>query len=366
MTECDHIYMKMALDLAAKAKERTYPNPMVGAVILKRGKVIGRGYHKKAGREHAEVNAIAGATENCSGSTMYVTLEPCDSYGRTPPCTQSIIESGIKCVKIAMNDPNPENHGKGVRRLKKAGIKVEKGLLAGEARFLNRKYEKFITTALPYVTIKLAQSADGRIAARNGSSKWISSSLSREYVKEMRKNFDAVLVGKNTVMRDDPMLLGKGRSGRQPCRVFLDSRLEVPLDARMIRSSEKVPVIIGTTDLASRKKASILSRKKGLDLIKIRQKNKRVSLKPFLKKLAERGIVNLLVEGGGKLAGSFIDEGLADEVILFIAPVLLGGKFLSIDSRGVSSMDKVFRLKPVETEKHGEDIVMKGIICSPE
>ena len=202
--------MQLALKLAARTKDRTYPNPMVGAVIVRGGKVIGKGYHKRAGEDHAEIKAIKDASGKCAGATLYVTLEPCDHYGKTPPCTGAIIGSGIKRVVMAMKDPNPLNSGRGMKTLQRAGILVNSGLCEEEAAALNKKYIKFITGGVPYVTLKLAQSVDGKIAAADGTSKWITSEASRKFAKKMRSTFDAIMVGANTAIMDDPLLLGEG------------------------------------------------------------------------------------------------------------------------------------------------------------
>ncbi|MBU0684026.1 MAG: bifunctional diaminohydroxyphosphoribosylaminopyrimidine deaminase/5-amino-6-(5-phosphoribosylamino)uracil reductase RibD, partial [Candidatus Omnitrophica bacterium] len=221
-------YMQLALQLAAKAKDKTYPNPMVGAVIVKKNEIIGKGYHLKAGKPHAEVEAIKNASESCCGAAMFVTLEPCDHHGKTPPCTEAITKSGISKVYIAMKDPNPINSGRGIKKLRRAGIKVECGLCAREAKAINRKYIKFVKSGLPYVTLKLAESLDGKIAASDGSSKWISTVSARKYVRKIRSQYNAIMVGSNTVHYDNPFLLDEKKRGYDTVRIIVDSSLKIP------------------------------------------------------------------------------------------------------------------------------------------
>ncbi|RKY42651.1 MAG: bifunctional diaminohydroxyphosphoribosylaminopyrimidine deaminase/5-amino-6-(5-phosphoribosylamino)uracil reductase RibD [Candidatus Makaraimicrobium thalassicum] len=357
-------YMVLALKLAARAKDRTYPNPMVGAVIVKNGKIVGTGYHRRAGESHAEIRAIAAAAGACSGGTLFVTLEPCDHYGRTPPCTRAIIASGIKNVNIAMKDPNPVNSGRGIRRLRNAGIPVNVGLCAGEAKRLNRKYIKFISTGLPYVTVKLAQSVDGKIAARDGTSKWISSDTSRNYVRKIRSDFDAIAVGVNTVLKDDPFLFGTKRRGSDVPRIIVDTRLRTPLDSNIVRTADRAPVIIGATELAPRSRVERFRRVRGVEIVVTRSKRSKVSLKVFLARLARKGIVNVLFEGGGELIGSLMDESLVDEVMFFIAPKIIGGSYSSVKGKGAGNIAGVLGLRDVEVRRSGDDIFVRGLTCS--
>jgi diaminohydroxyphosphoribosylaminopyrimidine deaminase/5-amino-6-(5-phosphoribosylamino)uracil reductase len=355
-------YMALALKLAEKAKDRTYPNPMVGAVLVKAGKIVGRGYHRKAGEDHAEVAAIKDAGRACRGATMFVTLEPCDHYGKTPPCTRAIIESGIRTVYAAMKDPNSLNSGRGVKRLRGAGISVYVGLLKEEARLLNRKYIKFVTKGLPYVTVKLAQSMDGKIAARDGSSKWISSTVSRKLVKKMRAGYDAILIGSGTVMNDDPFLLDEKRKGYDVSRVVADTRLRTPFNSNIISTARKAPVIIGITGLAPEERVKKFSKVKGVRILKAKSKNNRVSMKSLLSLLAREGMVNILVEGGGELVGSLMDDGLVDEVMFFISPKIIGGGYSSIKGKGIPNIARALNLKDIEVRKSGEDIFVRGLV----
>lgn len=398
-------YMRTALKLAAKAEDKTYPNPMVGAVVVKNGRIIGRGYHRKAGEDHAEIMALRQAQGHGSalltingeqgkaffehsyeafprrtmaiknapagsrgakcpkGAEMFVTLEPCVHYGKTPPCAPAIIKSGIKKVNIAMTDPNPLMRGRGVRALRKAGVTVKVGLCEDEARRMNRKYVKFITTGLPYVTVKLAQSLDGKIAARDGSSKWITSADSRKRARKMRSSFDVVMVGINTVCKDDPLLLGS--EGRCPAaRAVVDSSLRMPLGSNLVKTAGKTPLIIATAGRAPESRMKKFSGIKGVEIMPVRAKNKRVSLRPFLKKLARKGVVNVLVEGGGELAGSLIDESLVDEWMFFIAPKILGGGHASVKGMGVANVKKAVELDAIRFERFGKDTLIKGLTCS--
>lgn len=358
-------YMEEALALAARGEERTYPNPMVGAVIVKSGRVLGRGYHRRAGTDHAEVVAIKDAGKACRGAAMFVTLEPCNHYGRTPPCTRAIIDSGIRSVTTAMKDPNPINSGRGIKRLRASGISVNTGLCAEEAEELNRKYIKFITRGLPYVTLKLAQSLDGKIAARDGSSRWISSDISRKYIKRIRPGFDAIMVGANTLRLDDPFLLDAERKGYDTARVVVDSRLRIPISSNLIKTAALAPVIIGTTSLAPHARRDQIGGIKGVDLIVTRSKDGRVSLRTFLRALARRGIVNVLVEGGGELAGSLIDEGLVDEAMFFISPKIIGGDHASVKGSGAADISKALDLENVKIKMSGGDVFIRGRVCSP-
>ncbi|MDP8257973.1 MAG: bifunctional diaminohydroxyphosphoribosylaminopyrimidine deaminase/5-amino-6-(5-phosphoribosylamino)uracil reductase RibD [Candidatus Aadella gelida] len=360
MTKNDKIYMREALSLAEKAKERTYPNPMVGAVIVRSGRIIGRGYHKQFGGMHAEPAAIGSSDIDCIGSDMYVTLEPCDHYGKTPPCTDKIIKSGIKRVFVAMKDPNPLNAGKGIKKLRRAGIEVFIGLHLKEAEWINRKYLKYITTGMPYITVKLAQSLDGKIAARDGSSKWISSGASRRHVKKIRSTFDAVMVGSNTIKTDNPLLLGSGK--RVPARITVDTCLKISEETQLIKTARNGPVIIGTTELASKQKIRRLGSIPGVEIDVRKSQRGKVPLKSFLKGVAKKGLINILVEGGGEVVGNMLDNGLVDEVMVFISPKIIGGSFGSIKGGGVKNIGEAYDLDHVKITNIGPDILVSGTL----
>lgn len=359
-------FMTQALELAALAREKTYPNPMVGAVIVKSGKVIGKGFHKKAGEDHAEAAAIKNVKGSCKGASMFVTLEPCDHFGKTPPCTEAIIKAGISKVYLAMTDPNPLNSGKGTRKLRSAGIEVYEGLLEAEAAELLRKYVKFITRKIPYVTLKLAESLDGKISAADGSSKWISGEASRSLVKRMREEHDAVMVGIGTVLKDDPFLLDADRKGYATRRVVIDSRLRIPERSNLISTAARSRLIIGTTSQIPDFKLKRLGRVDGVEIVQCRTRSGRVDLKDLMAKLAERGIVSLLVEGGGELAGSLVDERLVDEVVIFIAPKLIGGGALSVRGKGAANIKDAVGISRMTFEQCGDDIVVRGRTCFPD
>ena len=339
----DELYMSMAINLARKAEGLTSPNPMVGAVIVKNNRIVGKGYHRMCGLAHAEVEAISDAGRRAKGATMYVTLEPCDHFGRTPPCTQTIIENGIRKVVIAMKDPNPINSGRGTRRLKGNGIKIKSGVLENKARNINKPYIKFITTGFPYVTVKIAESIDGKIATRTGDSKWITSLAARSYVHDLRAKSDAVMVGVNTVIKDDPSLLSKTSKHNQPVRIIVDSHGRTPKNAKIFSTAERSPVIIAT-----------VKGKRGCEV------SGRVDLRCLLKELAGMGIINILVEGGGELVGSLVEEKLVDRFLFFIAPKIIGGRsaVTSVEGCGIAKIKDAMELKGLKIKKFGKDLLI--------
>ncbi|MDO8536513.1 MAG: bifunctional diaminohydroxyphosphoribosylaminopyrimidine deaminase/5-amino-6-(5-phosphoribosylamino)uracil reductase RibD [Candidatus Omnitrophota bacterium] len=337
----DNKYMSLAISLAKKAEGMTSPNPIVGAILVKDGRIVGRGYHKKAGLPHAEVNALRHAGAKAKGATLYVTLEPCCHFGRTPPCTDAIIKSGVRNVVIAMIDPNPINNGAGVRKLNRHGIKTSVGILSGDARAMNRPYIKFITEGLPFVTVKIAQSLDGKIATRTGDSKWISSEDSRSYVQELRRMADAVMVGANTVRKDDPLLLSRSSRGKQPVRVIISGRSGLPSGAKVFTNSKKFPVIVARPDGHSGKK---------------------VNLKELLRRLAKRNITNILVEGGGELVAGLVKRGLVDRFLVFVAPKIIGGRNAktAVEGDGIENMKDALALKDISVRRFGDDILIEA------
>jgi diaminohydroxyphosphoribosylaminopyrimidine deaminase / 5-amino-6-(5-phosphoribosylamino)uracil reductase len=353
-------YMRLALDMARKGEGRTHPNPMVGAVIVSGGKMIACGYHHKAGSPHAEIMAMKSAKDSLKNAVMFVTLEPCDHYGKTPPCTRSIIESGIKKVYVAMKDPNPINSGRGIGKLLKNGIAVDLGIYGKESARLNRAYIKFITTGLPYLTVKLAQSIDGKLAARDGTSKWISSADSRKLVKKMRASSDAVMVGINTVLNDDPTLMAAKRPGKKVARIVLDSRLRMPENSRLVETADIAPLIIVTTSDVSSRRSARLSQKKGVEIVTAKKRRGKADIEDLLRKMGEKGIVNIFSEGGGELAGALIEGGFADEVIFFIAPKILGGNKFSIGGKGVPGINDAILIEQADISICGGDVVVRG------
>ena len=319
-TDKDKLFMARAVELARRGRFGAHPNPMVGAVVVKNGRVIGEGAHLRFGGPHAEINALRGCASP-AGATVYVTLEPCSTYGKTPPCTEALVKAGIARVVIGALDPNPANGGKAAAALRRAGLLVMTGVQRAECEALNPAFNKFMRTGLPYVTLKIAQSLDGRIADAAGRSRWISSPAARLEAHKLRAEADAVLAGIGTILADDPLLNVRGiKVGRQPWIITLDSSFRVPCRARIF-SNERV--IVATT-----RKASVTAMKKFSKEVKVLvlpSEKGRVSLPALLKVLGGLGISHLLVEGGGRVVGSFISEGLADRFICFISPLIIGG-----------------------------------------
>ena len=357
--------MGLALRLAKKGLGRTSPNPVVGAVVVKNGRVIGSGYHRKAGLEHAEIKALIEAGKNARGSTVYVTLEPCSHFGRTPPCTETIIKSGVKRVVSAMKDPNRLNNGKGFEKLRRAGIKVLGGVLEDEARNLNEIFIKYITTKRPFVIAKVAQSIDGKIATKTGRSKWISGEESRRYVHKLRGRVDAVMVGLRAVLKDNPLLTSRsgGVNGRQPVKIIVDSKLRTPLKSRIFSRDKTGRVIIATTTKAPEKRIGKFE-KMGAEVLVLAEKNGLVDLKELLGELGKREITSVLVEGGGELIGSLVDEKLIDKFLFFIAPKIIGGRsaVTSVEGEGFSSVEEALVLNNLTYKRIGKDFLIEGYL----
>ena len=317
-------WMLEALELARQGEGLTRPNPPVGAVIVKGGRKIGEGYHRRSGGLHAEVAAIRHAQEPVEGADIYVTLEPCSTLGRTPPCTDAIIEAGIKRTIVSVEDPNPHHAGRGLEILRRAKIEVELGLCSEEAMRIKEPFAKWILTARPWVTLKLGMSADARIADSRGRSKWITSAASRARVQELRRKSDAIMVGADTALADDPALTPRPAYGREPYRVVLDSRGRLPASLRIFRDGAVDRTIVATTAASPadwRRKIELA----GAQVWVLPSRGGRVSLKTLMKKLGEIGLLHVLCEGGGELAAALAEQGLIDEYRLFSAPCLLGG-----------------------------------------
>ncbi|MCX5678473.1 MAG: bifunctional diaminohydroxyphosphoribosylaminopyrimidine deaminase/5-amino-6-(5-phosphoribosylamino)uracil reductase RibD [Candidatus Omnitrophica bacterium] len=357
----DKKYMSLAIELAKKAEGRTSPNPLVGAVIVKRGKIVGKGYHKKCGLPHAEMNAIKAAGDAAGGSTLYVTMEPCDHYGRTPPCTDAIIKSGIKRVVIAMKDPNPITDGRGIKKLKAHKINTKVGVLEKEARAINRPFIKFITKKLPFVRVKVAESIDGKIATKSGDSKWISGEASRRYVHGLRSRVDAVMVGSGTVLKDDPMLLCRIPGAKQPLRIIADSSLKMPFTSKLFSTAGSHSVLIATTKKAPFKKAEVYARN-GISLLFCKIKNNRIDLKDLLKKLSWLGVTDLLVEGGGELVAGLVEKKLVDQFIFFISPKIIGGRDAktAVEGTGVDKVADAVKLKNISIRMFEDDVMIEA------
>lgn len=371
----DAIFMQRALSLAAQGRGRTSPNPMVGAVVTKQGLVVGEGYHRRAGEDHAEVIALREAGDSAFGATLYLTLEPCCHYGRTPPCTDRIIQTGIQRVVASMPDPNPLVSGKGFERLREAGIQVEWGLMEKEARRLNEAYIKFITTGLPFVLLKGAASLDGKIATAAGESRWITGALARERVHRLRDEVDAVMVGIATALQDDPQLTTRLPSGqgRDPLRIVLDSSGQLPLEARLINPCSSAKTLLITSTSSPDEKVEDL-KQGGVEIWRMSEEGGRIPLRPLLSRLAESGVTSLMIEGGSEVNASALQEGIVDKVILFLSPRFIGGRDAPslIGGRGTERLATAPRLKNISLEWVGDDIMIEGYLypledepCSP-
>ena len=357
-------FMRKVLELAEKGRLTTSPNPMVGALIVKKGKIIASAYHTRPGGLHAEAIALKRAGKKAKGASLYVNMEPCCHLGRTPPCAKAIIKSGIREVYFSMIDPNPLNNGKGKRELEKNGISVKIGILSKEASSLNEVFIKYVTKNMPFVTIKAAESLDGKIATKTMDSKWITTDVSRDYSHRLRSEMDAVLVGVNTIIRDDPVLTS--RRNKSPIKIVLDSNLRAPEGANIF-SKESPSLNIVAILRKSLKDRRILKKaekfnQKGILVIACPGKNNRIDLAWLLKELAELEISRLLVEGGGDTISGFLEQGLADRVLFFIAPKIIGGRgaITSVEGKGADNVSQAIRLKDVKVEMIGEDILVSG------
>lgn len=363
----DEAFIAMAYGLAEKARGRTSPNPMVGAVIVDRDRVVGWGFHEEAGRPHAEIMALEKAGRRARGATLYLTLEPCVHWGRTPPCIDRLLESGLARYVISARDPNPLVNGRGLARLEKAGFPVSSGLLAEYNEKLNETYIKLIRTRLPLVTIKAAVSLDGRMAAASGDSRWISGPTSREYAHYLREENDAVMVGSGTVLKDDPLLTVRhgGKPGRKITRVVMDSRLRTPLSARLLSAPEGGPVVIFAGANAPDFKVQALERA-GVAVV-VDGTSDRFSPAEALRELGRRDIASVLVEGGSALITSFLEAHLADKAVVFVAPKLIGGRSSPglMGGKGAEKIADCLELANVRSFSLESDIIIEGYIkCS--
>lgn len=358
----DARWMRVALELAKAALGQTSPNPAVGAVVVRDGEVVGLGTHLRAGEPHAEVHALRMAGEKARGAVLYVTLEPCSHYGKTPPCTEQIIAAGIRKVVIACTDPNPRVQGTGIARLKQAGLEVVTGVCEAETRHLNRYFFKWVATGRPFVTVKTAATLDGKLAAYTGDSRWVTGEEARRQVHRLRRQHDAVMVGIHTVLHDDPQLTVRWDEGksRPPLRVVLDSRLRLPLEARLVQDRE-APTIVYTTAQAPPAKQEAL-RRCGVEVVVVPVHEGHVDGAAVLDDLGRRGVTAVLVEGGGTLNFSLLARQLVDEVVMFIAPKLIGGAGAPtpFDGTGFPRMGDAIPLAHVQVEQVGEDLCITG------
>lgn len=352
--------MDAALAAAATADFGTSPNPMVGCVIVREGAVIGTGFHARAGTPHAEINALAAVGERARGADLYVTLEPCAHHGRTPPCTDALIEAALRRVVVAMIDPNPQVAGRGVAALRAAGITVDVGTREAEARRLNEFYLKHVSTGLPFVTAKFAASLDGKIATAGGESRWITSAQTRDASHRLRHINDAILVGVNTVIADDPELTTRIEGGRSPLRIVVDSRLRIPLTARVLRSAPG-SALVATTAAADPDRISRL-REAGVEVEVVDASPSGVDLAALMAVLGARGAISVLVEGGARVHGAAFDAGIVDKVVAMLAPRVIGGAAApsAVGGAGAASLAAAAPLRDVSVERLGPDLVVTG------
>lgn len=354
----DEYYMKLAIALARKGRFYVGPNPMVGAVIVKKGMIIGRGYHQRFGENHAEINAIRNAGEDIAGSTLYVTLEPCCHEGKTPPCTDSIIKNKIARVVIGTIDSNPLVSCQGINYLQSCGIEVKTGVLENECRKLNEKFFHYMETGLPFVTVKYAQTLDGRIATATGESQWISSTASLKFAHQLRAEHDAILVGRKTVDKDNPELTVRLVKGRNPLRVIVDSELKISPTAKVLQNISKSPTLIATIkkpDDARFKRIAAT----GAEILSVKaDKDGRVDLRTLFKFLAERKISSVLVEGGAQIITSVLKNNLANRIVTIIAPKIIGKGIEAVGDLNITNLDLAKILSIQKVTRNGNDIII--------
>lgn len=350
----DLFFMKEAINLAKQGEGKVNPNPLVGAIVVKNNKIIGRGYHKKFGDSHAEVFALNEAGENSKDATLYVTLEPCSHYGKTPPCAKKIIESGIKKCVIAMEDPNPLVSGNGINILKEAGIEVLVGILENEAKDLNRIFIKYIKNKIPFLFLKCAITLDGKIATRTYQSKWITNNVSRTKVQKLRNKFMSIMVGINTIIQDNPSLDARVENARNPYRIVIDPYCKLPLDAKILKFNDDKNVLI--TSIEEKNNINIEKFKKlGVNIIFL--DGREFLFKDILKKIGNLGIDSILLEGGGTLISNAFKEKVIDGGEIFIAPKILGDKkaIPFINGFNIENMDDSLQLKNIKINQYGSD-----------
>jgi diaminohydroxyphosphoribosylaminopyrimidine deaminase/5-amino-6-(5-phosphoribosylamino)uracil reductase len=352
----DEKWMNTCFELAAKGAGYVSPNPLVGAIIVLDGKLLGKGYHRKFGDSHAEVNAIKNALArhpNLRGATLYVNLEPCVHYGKTPPCVNAIVDEGIVRVVAAMKDPNPLVAGKGFDYLRNAGIKVVTGVLKSEAERLNEKFAKFVTTGIPFVALKLAQTSDGFIAKKDGTSKWISTAESRRIVHTIRSQYDAVVVGRGTAALDNPKLTVRSLKGRNPVRVLIDGKLRTPVGATMFNDKDRSRTIVFFGDAKTKTIRTLQA--KGVQLIPMKHKNGVISIPEILTVLGQKGIASLLVEGGQSIYRQFLNAKVVDKIYLFISPKKFGQGLPAF-----GGVNRSYRIKREGIRNIGGDVFIEG------
>ncbi|ARP50535.1 riboflavin biosynthesis protein RibD [Ruminococcaceae bacterium CPB6] len=357
----DEAYMRLALSLAKKGSGKVDPNPMVGAVIVKDGRIIGQGFHQKYGGLHAERNALADCTELASGATLYVTLEPCCHWGKTPPCTDAVIQNGIRRVVVGSPDPNPLVGGKGVRILREHGISVTEGVLREECNQLNEPFFYFIQHHVPYGILKYAMTMDGKIATATSLSKWITGEEAREQVHRDRNRYTVILVGVGTVLADDPLLTCRlPEGGQNPVRVICDTHLRTPLTAKVVTTAGQVPTLLATCCADTQRQEPY--RKAGCEILQIPKKNSHVDLAQLMQELGRRKLDSVIVEGGAELNWSALQSGIIEKVQAYIAPKLFGGAAAKspIGGTGAASPQDAVRLSPPTITRLGDDLLLES------
>lgn len=357
----DEKYMRLAMQLAGNAIGRTSPNPLVGAVIVKDNRVVGCGWHRKAGTPHAEIHALNQAGELAQGADVYVTLEPCAHYGKTPPCAKALVEAKVKNVYGGLLDVNPKVAGKGFKILEDAGIHVEYGFLQDELRKQNEVFFKWIEHKKPFIVLKAAMTLDGKIATATGQSKWITNETSRAYGYKLRDIYDGIMVGINTVIEDNPMLTARVDGGKNPIRIVVDSSLKIDINANVVQD-KSAKTIVATTDKADKDKILKLQAQ-DVDVIVVdKDENDKVDIEKLLDILGQQNICSILVEGGATLSGSFVAKKLVDKVYFFIAPKIVGGKEAKtpVAGTGILNLQEALALKDIQIEKLEEDILIIG------
>ncbi|OQX84879.1 riboflavin biosynthesis protein RibD [candidate division KSB1 bacterium 4484_87] len=363
--ETDKKFIRETLKLARKGKGKVQPNPLVGSIIVKNGEIIGKGYHACFGKEHAEVAALRNAGENARDATLYVNLEPCCHHGKTPPCTDAIIRAGIKRVVVGMVDPNPLVNMQGIETLRRAGIEVTYGVEQQACENLNRVFVKYIQRKLPYVTLKIAQTLDGRIATSTGHSQWITSEPARKLAHKLRAINDAIIVGIGTVLADDPQLTVRMARGKNPIRIVIDSRLRMPLNCKILNDSQTHQTIVATISEETPKIEAIKST--GAHVWQFQpDTDGKVPLGALLKKIAQAHMSSVLIEGGAELATSFLKLQLVDHIFVALAPKILGQGKEAIGDLNIASVDESLQLTNWKLKKLGPDIIVEGDILYPD
>ncbi|NFD29910.1 bifunctional diaminohydroxyphosphoribosylaminopyrimidine deaminase/5-amino-6-(5-phosphoribosylamino)uracil reductase RibD [Clostridium botulinum] len=360
-----NFYMEKALKLAERGEGKVNPNPKVGAIVVKNNKIIGEGYHKYFGGPHAEVYALKEAGEKAKGATIYVTLEPCSHYGKTPPCAESIVKMGISKAIIAMKDPNPLVEGRGIDILKQNGIEVVTGIMEKESKKLNEVFIKYITKKKPFVVLKTASTLDGKIATRTGESKWITGEEARYKVHQIRNDLSGIMVGIDTVIKDNPLLTTRIEGGRSPKAIIVDSNLRIPLESKILETLNKRAIYIAATKKHKSPSKKNVLENLGAKVLEFEENEEgKVPLNELMQYLGSEGVDSILLEGGSTLNFSALKEGIVDKVMCFIAPKIMGGQDSKnmIGGNGVESLKDIFKLENLKFEKIGQDILIEGYV----